>query len=1155
MKPSRFLPSQLNTALSGTGLLTMRYGDVADTGFASTSSFRYDMLGSPLKSSQQLRIDWSRFENHTFFSSAEVNVNTAFDRVINEYPFDGTRTDLELFIDSLTGFERWVFDNFPRWRGALHFSGTQVGEEGLGGTWIEVNDIKGGLYPDLTKNPSGEPVLNPVGNTSLSIETLLKLPTNILTGRQVICQKASGIADGFWFIAHPALTVDDEINIEFYVSSAGNTISAIAPIKRGQWEHVCATWNRDNSNDRIELYVDEQLVATSSIAAVGDLNIRTAPLYIGSGSTLVNSWGGTYTPTQTFSGSLDEFRVFHSVRTIQQQQHYARRPLTATPELKLYLRFNEPVPPLSDTPTDNINEIVIDSSGNALHSRISNFWQFSTVSSSYLRVDASNDWMTLERDESCPTLFPAHPDVVALNLSLLSSASAYDAANPNLISKLIPQHYLLEGAAYDGFYGSLNGGASDPYAGGGISGTGKMGSTQVILSFLYIWAKFFDELKVFVDSFAHLDTVDYSGTDNVPDLALAESIKRAGFTLPPLFNDTSIDQFINLEPLNDNVTPQQSLVSVQRELMRRVLINLPDIVRSKGTLHSVQSFLRALGVDPNNTMRLREFGGPTTKNLRTARENRFTQVSMYNLSGSTGYFVTDALTGSKVEPGWPYPSTSGADDTLLLSGSWTIEGMFRFVGGTSTDTNQSIFRLCSLGTAEWLLGNLVATKNQADPDKSTLTYYQRSDTIPPFFNPSGTIPLTITGSFFDSEVWSFAVGKKRRDEIGNIASSSFYIWAAKRSDEGTVTKLVTTASFVQDVYNPAPGVSLTSADVGDPTCAYGTTFNQYGNYLTVGPGQTILYIPSTVPWVLNSNVVPDITRTTAFSGRIANLRFWSKSFQVSEWLEHVRNPNSMGVTDPHINYNYVTHLTGSWNKIRMSVFDRQTEASATPLGTFLSHDTSQNNRNAYGTGIQTDRPIQVGEQLAVSFISPIIDEASSNEKIRVRGYQDATLLADRPWALISPVYELQPAEPPTDDNRFVIEFSLVEALSRDIVTIFSTMDEIDNAIGSPELAFSPDYPDLEHLRDIYFNRVSDKLNFRDFFEFYRWFDKSIAGFIEQLVSRKTDFLGTNFTIESHMLERHKVEHRWNEMYLPESTRGKIRDVLLLQQIAGTFRKY
>jgi len=121
--------------------------------------------------------------------------------------------------------------------------------------------------------------------------------------------------------------------------------------------------------------------------------------------------------------------------------------------------------------------------------------------------------------------------------------------------------------------------------------------------------------------------------------------------------------------------------------------------------------------------------------------------------------------------------------------------------------------------------------------------------------------------------------------------------------------------------------------------------------------------------------------------------------------------------------------------------------------------------------------------------------------------------------------------------------------------MFSTFDAIDNALGAPELVYSPDYPDLERLRNVYFNRLSQKINFRDFFEFFRWFDKSLGTFIEQLIPKKTRFKGTNFVVESHMLERAKLEYFSAEIYLGEEDRSRIKDTLLLQQIVGTIRKY
>jgi hypothetical protein len=289
---------------------------------------------------------------------------------------------------------------------------------------------------------------------------------------------------------------------------------------------------------------------------------------------------------------------------------------------------------------------------------------------------------------------------------------------------------------------------------------------------------------------------------------------------------------------------------------------------------------------------------------------------------------------------------------------------------------------------------------------------------------------------------------------------------------------------------------------------------------------------------------------------MSNLRFWSKALSEIEWNEHVRNFKSLGVSDPLVNYNFVKTRSGSFERVRLDTLTKQTTRTATgSLGTITFLDFSLNGFHLTGSGFPTDSETLRGELFDYSYLSPNFDEASTNEKIRSRGFQDQSLVDVTPWAGVSPVYEIVKSEEPTDDVRFVIEFSLVDALNRDIVTLFATFDAIDNALGSPELLFSPDYPDLARLRDIYFNRISEKLNFKAFFEFFRWFDTSIGTFIDQLVPRKTNFKGTNFIIESHMLERHKLEYLYNEMYLGESDRSRIRDVLLLQQLAGNVRKY
>lgn len=1167
-KPSPYVPSFLRAAISGSRPISLTWGDVADTNIASTASFRYDSSAMPLKSTQQLNIDWSRFENHTFFMSAEAKVNLAFESVINGYPFDGTRQEAERFFDNLTGFDRWVFDSFPRHRGWLSFSGSSG--TGDGGTFIEVQNRTGALFPELSADAAGRGVLNPTGS-SMTIEAHLYVPS-VTNDVQVVCQMLSGSSHGF-SLHLLATSSTSSCVAQFIVVSGSSWMSTPVELQKGTFNHVAVELNQDAGLAFLEGFVDAQSVSESSNHVVlGDLGIDASPFVIGSGS-IVDLPGGTVTPTSTFSGSIDEFRVFRSARTERQLQAYARKPVFSTDDLVLYFKFNEPPPPLAVSESDPVNRIVLDSSGNSLHSLVSNF-------TGSQRIDASTnslDPMTYEHPDTTAVLFPAYPDTLELNSTLLASATLYDQENPNLITRLVPSHYLLEGALQDGYNDPPEGNAGQAYAGSGIPGQGEMGNVQVMVSLLYIWARFFDEMKLFVDSFSTLRTVDYSTYDTVPDAFLNDAVKSMGFYLPPLFNDSTLEQYVrgenvDMEAVSTNATALRSVAST---LLRRVLVNVPDVVRSKGTQHSIRSFLRAVGIDPNNNIRIREFGGPTNRQLSFAREGRFEPGAMVQFS-TASVAVSPFLSSSRVEPGFPWAAGSfvqegiitphgisdDPSDGLLTSGSWTWEGIVRYTPQTVSamqSTTQSFVRLCVTGSTSGssagsagIVANLIAVSSSVDP---RLSLYVRPGDQPTSPTLTLTLRTPVPGhteltnnppGIFNYDKWNVSFGCRRGDDgLGSVVSSSYFLRLAYQN-AGEVEVSESTSSYFLE--NPTGSNVLRS--LGE--------HNASGSFLAMGTGQFIISGSGAQFLHLNDiSQAPDEARAATFDGRVSDVRFWSKALDVDEWREHVRNHSSTGVKDPLVNWNYVRTRSGSFGRLRMNSMtnqdDRRANATASlgPLGAIRFVDFSESGMHMTGSGFPTEADCVVGDVFDVSHLSPYFDEASSNEKVRIRSFQDQRLVDVTPWAEHAPVHEIVASESPTDDVRLVVEFSLVDALNRDIVAMFATLESLDNALGSPELAFSPDYPDLERLRDAYFNRVKDKLNFEAFFDFFRWFDTSVGTFIQQLVPRKTGFKGTNFTIEPHMFERAKLEYLSNEIYLGERNRTSLGSVVLTQQIQGS----
>jgi hypothetical protein len=1197
-KPGPFYSDNIRNIIEQGGSVTSQnYNDMSSMGnIASTSSFRYDQPGTGIKSSQQLNIDYTKFENFTFFSSAQVNVNVAFDRIINEFPFDGDNNEQNVFLDSLTGFENYVLGRFPKNKGFLHFSGTDGTSPPTDGTYIQVVDSAGNLFPELSKNKTGESVLNP-DLRSFSAEMQLFVP-EIVNSNQTIFQKLNygSNSTGFsLFLSESTSTTSG--SIFFGVTSGSQTMSASFFVDKGKFNHICTVLNRGVS-DNLEIYLNSMLVASSSTSCnLDNFNMGASQFLIGSGTThnIVNG-GANFIPVQTLSGAIDEFRFFHSTRGINSQREFGSRNISPANDLKLYFKFNEP------TGSYTSNNIALDSSGNSLHTAITNF-----KTSIRLPLALDNP-MTAERLSKNPVLFPTDAEVVALNTLLLTSASIYDDHNPNLITRLIPSHYFLEGKAFDGFQTEA-GPIVDDFTGTSIPGSGKLGTAQLISSFLYTWAKFFDDMKMAADSFSTLLHIDYDKNDNVPDQFLQFLADHYGISLPAIFKNASSGQFFEGNDLTDSFSSQANgLQYIQNEIWRRILLNINDIIRSKGTLHSIKSLIRSMGIDPDNNFRIREFGGPTKASLEVSRQFKSEVSAMLDFSGSMASvtpvlsplgipsnkpFVMSAfLSGSRIEAGWPYIGgefqekdrypvhgiSDNVNDGLFTSGSFTYEGIYKFpnlIRG-SYPTNQSLARLHVTGsTTGGALGSGLGSHGVV----MNLVAISGSNILRLFGRPNGRRGTSEAGfmtemtgvNIFDGQKWNVSFGRYRHDDpdipitydTSNISSS--YFLRCARQNFGKIVESYTTGTFFNDYegslrrWNGLESVEATQ--------------NASGSFIVIG-SQSLGR--SNIAGYLNNTTAPETARTTDFAGRVTQMRFWSKALSMKDWREHVVNFNSLGVEDPLVNFNFATQPTGAFQRMRLDTSTDQLVTSSNTMGEISVFDFSQQLTpsgtagapwrdqgnlpasipyHLSGTGFDTSTRIIKPEQFYFSMISPRFDESATTEKIRPRSFLNSDFIEDYPYAQVAPVYEILRSEIPNDDTRFSIEFSVVDALNEDMIKIFGTLEKMNIAIGSPNLLFSPDYPMLEDLREVYFNRLTDKMNLKGFFEFFKWFDTTVGEMIVQLVPRKTDYLGTNFVIESHMLERAKMEYHYTDIYMGENSRSGLKGTILLRQLVGDLKRF
>jgi len=382
-------------------------------------------------------------------------------------------------------------------------------------------------------------------------------------------------------------------------------------------------------------------------------------------------------------------------------------------------------------------------------------------------------------------------------------------------------------------------------------------------------------------------------------------------------------------------------------------------------------------------------------------------------------------------------------------------------------------------------------------------------------------------NMFNGEKWYVSAGRVRGDLTSSL-SSSYHLSCGFVEDQTTYTYFSTSSYFSETIAGDE------SHDMFQNITA---SYNASGTFLIVGSQS----LDITSPLFLNSNIV------THFDGKIGQIRFWTKGLNSTETLEHLRNYASRGVEDPRFNFSFDLESTGTFERLRLDVSTDQATTGSNNLGEIVMFDFSQNQLHMQGRGFEPTKKILKNELFQINRISPNIDLLQTDEKVRIRSLFDLTATDDVSYP--APVYQLGPEQAINDDNRFSVEFSTYKALNEDMIGVIGDTQFLDDALGQTSSMFDEIYPDLEKVSKVYFERLTGQVDVRRFLELFKWFDASLTILIEQMLPRKTKFLGVNFVIESHLLERNKYRYPIDRMYLLDERPQRSTDMLLSQLTA------
>ena len=1018
---------------------------------------------------QQIDLDWSAFENHTFFNSAKVKVDTSFDKIINEYPFDGKEEDILSFVESLTGFEKWIFDQFPRSTGSIHFKNDYPSSQQ--GVYIEIYEPAGSVYSELTnRSDINKKLLFSSGSFSIQMNLFVPEIANL---NQTIFQKQE-VVDGFskGFSAILSESIDTtQAKIKFLVGSGSIQSEVDCYIEKGIFNNIAFIC--DSTNNTLSIFKNGiEISRSSKVNKFSDLYVEKN-LLIASGTNWVSGTLNYIEIGNLFSGSIDEFKVFNKVLDSNFINKTLNKLIFSQDNLLLYYRFNEPTTKISND--SKKNAIVLDYSGNSIHSFIKNNYgttYFTNNSGSIRGFTHTSNQTDEDYYYYSPILFTAHQDIIDLNQNLLTSSSLYDDANPNLITKLVPKHYITNDV-----FNVLN-----------SNGEIENDSNQILLSFLYTYAKFFDELKIYLDSFSRLRSINYDNNLSVPDNFISNLFKYFGFEQPEIFQSNTLQINEDKSILNEFLRIK-STNKIKNEILKRILVSLPEIIKSKGTYNSIELFLRSFGIEPNNNFIIKEYGNNFVNNVKLIRDKNNITFDTITLSENS-LIKSPYLTGSYLN----YDNNTN----FYTAGSWTFESIFKLNSFDIKDQSLVKFFITS-GSQKSLIFNVVSTEN-------SLNFYINADK-----NNVLSASLNIDDiNLYDNKFFHLAIGK-------NINEKKYFLSVIKQSN----------AELYENKYKELI-FSETTTQLNSPLYTQISNANSKGVHFEIGKSDTILSQSN----FLNSG--NSYQKLNYFDGEVSEIRFWTKALTNSELKEHALNYKSLGVDDA---LNVLTFnqpkttgfVSGSYERLLINSSCNQDEKTPT-LGELSIFDYTKNDLHLSGSNLITDPFITYKEK--ISKITQNFDSTNIKEKIRIRSYSNIENLDS--YSRTAPVNILQSNDNFTDNSKLSIEYSLIDYLNSDIMNIFSTLDELENTIGTPENLYSYEYSKFESYRNLYFSKLNDKINFKSFYEVFKWFDSTIENFIKQILPRKTSFYGVNYVIQQHNLERAKYEHKNITQYTGET---------------------
>jgi len=557
---------------------------------------------------------------------------------------------------------------------------------------------------------------------------------------------------------------------------------------------------------------------------------------------------------------------------------------------------------------------------------------------------------------------------------------------------------------------------------------------------------------------------------------------------------------------------------ITTEVWRRIVNNLPYLLKTKGTTRGIKALMNTYGI-PQSMLSIREYGGPKVSgDVPALIEDRFSYALKLN-------------PGARLDVPYSY-----AQDKAGVNGTVNAEypiqtHEIRFKPGMKQDmlllSNAYVPAAGGLEAPNWHVAIQHTASYSGSTNYGRVHFSMASDAT-----GGASASMTQYIPIYDGNFWNLSVGYTTPGTHFNTGSNidTTYKVKVQQASDYITGKIIHSSSLALTPSTGSHHVRWGNNHesrrilIGGSTGSSGTLQNGVKAALTASFGS----LASSYPTAVTNTSGLHGTFPTVFSGSVQEYRQWLEEVTDESFGYHTLNPTS---------YVSSLHPSASFDTlIKHYPLGTDLKAVGRHEGSGLYVSSSHPNQkildfslpvtdgwNTFATASGFDTPTNAArgnyETVEETYYIQGISLGGNNPRSQKIRLESNELI--RPLSVTSTSERSSYDYAPVDSNRLGLFYSMADQINKDIFNHVGDV-ELDDYVGDPSHEFETSYVDLHKFSANYWKKYSRQNDINAYIRIFSLYDFSLFSQIKQLIPARTE-VATGLIIEPHALERSKVK--------------------------------